>query len=285
MNPEEYLKQKKGQIDKALALYLEAENSPVFEAMRYAVLNGGKRFRPLLLLASGQNFGAAEELLLPYACSIELIHNYSLIHDDLPLMDNDDFRRGRPSCHKQFGPALALLAGNGLLSMAFEILAGAPTPASNHQVKERIIEDIAAVSGPRGLIAGQWLDMSFKPDNPQLADLQEIALKKTAGLIKVSASSGAKLGGASLAEVEALEKFGTFLGLAFQIRDDITDFNQDQSSVRRSSLPNMARWLGPTASVQYLKDLLDKAADSLKEYNIKSEIFGFFINQLDIGFK
>ncbi len=285
MNPEEYLSQKKDRIENALALYLQAENSPVFEAMSYSTLNGGKRFRPLLLLACGQHFGASEELLLPYACSVEFIHNYSLIHDDLPIMDNDDFRRGRPSCHKKFGPALALLAGNGLLSIAFEILAGAPAPAGNHQVKEQIIGEIAAASGPRGLIAGQWLDISFKPDNLKLADLQEIALKKTAGLIKASASSGARLGGASPAEVEALENFGTFLGLAFQLRDDIEDFNQDRGGSSRSSLPNMARCLGPTGSVQFLKELLDRAADSLKEYNFKSEIFRFFIDQLATGFK
>jgi geranylgeranyl diphosphate synthase type II len=284
MKPEEYLTQKRSRIEQALGFYLRVENSPVFEAMSYAVLDGGKRYRPLLLLASGQYFGADEELLLPYACAIEFIHNYSLIHDDLPLMDDDDFRRGRPTCHKKFGPALALLAGNGLLSLAFEILAGALAPAGNHKVKEQVIEEIAAAIGPRGLVAGQWLDISYKPENQELAVLQETALKKTAGLIRVSASSGARLGGASPAEAEAVEKFGTFLGLAFQLRDDLEDFDQDEAG-SRPLRPNLALFLGQTASLQYLEELLDKAANLLKEYNIDSETLNCFIYQLSISVK
>lgn len=279
LSPERYLEQKRKLLERALSSYLSAENSPVFEAMRYSVLRGGKRFRPLLLMSTGEYFGAGEELLLPYACALEFIHNYSLIHDDLPLMDDDDFRRGQPSCHRKFGQALALLAGDGLLTLAFEILAGAPAPGNDHQLKAMVAGEIARAAGPAGMVAGQWLDISINPECRELATYQEIVLKKTAGMIRVAAVSGARLARADDESIQALEKFGTYLGLAFQLRDDLQDLNQDRSA-GKASRPNLARVLGASASLEKLEEWLEKAALTLKEAAVDSRILIFFAQQM-----
>lgn len=275
-----YLDRKRTRLETALDYYLSAEDSPVFEAMRYAVLGGGKRFRPLLLLASGENFGAQEELLLPYACAVEFIHNYSLIHDDLPSMDDDDFRRGQPSCHKKFGEAMALLAGDGLLTLAFEILAIAPAPENDQGLKARIAADMAMAAGPRGMIAGQWLDITSRPENRDPAAYQEMASRKTAGLIRVSAVSGARLAGAPEAAIRGLEKFGLYLGLAFQLSDDLQDLSQDQSA-GRGFRPNLAKILGTSASLELLKTWQGKAQEALEEARIDSDILAYFIKKLE----
>lgn len=279
MTPEQYLEQTKSRLERALDSYLKPEDSPVLTAMRYSVLSGGKRFRPLLLLASGQHFGAAEELLLPYACALELIHNYSLIHDDLPLMDNDDFRRGQPSCHKKFGEAMALLAGDGLLTLAFEILAAAPAPGHDHQLKDMIMAEIARAAGVRGMIGGQWLDISFNPDNRDLAAYEETALKKTAELIRVAAACGARLAGASAEAIIALERYGRYLGLSFQLRDDLQDLEQDRVP-GPAFRPNLAAVLGREAASRLLSDWLNLALQELRRAGIDSEILRFFVNQL-----
>jgi len=281
METRDYLLLKKKKVDLALEAYLRREDSPVFEAMRYAVLNGGKRFRPLLLLSSGEYFGATEELLMPYACAIEFIHNYSLIHDDLPIMDNDDFRRGKPSCHKKFGQGMALLAGDGLLSFAFEVLAVAPYPPNSYKLKEQVLSDIARSVGPKGMVAGQWLDISFMPENKEIADYQETALKKTAGLIEVSAVSGARLAGVSETVVEAVKEYGTYLGLAFQLRDDLDDLGQELKN-GQTLRPNLARFLGQERATKLLNEFLSRAVSSLKKANIKSEIFAHFVRQLKL---
>lgn len=274
-----YLDRKRARLEKALSDYLSGEDSPVFEAMRYAVLGGGKRFRPLLLLAGGEHFGAEEELLLPYACAVEFIHNYSLIHDDLPLMDDDDFRRGQPSCHKKFGEALALLAGDGLLTLAFEILAAAPAPENDHRVKARVAAEIAAAAGPRGMVAGQWLDVNFGPDNHDPVAYREMASRKTAGLIRVSATSGARLAGAPEAAVQSLDSYGLYLGLAFQLRDDLQDLAQDRSA-GKAFRPNLARILGLPAALELLDTWLGQAAGALAEAGLDSDLLTFFITQL-----
>lgn len=276
---ESYLDRKRNRLEKTLDYYLSGEDSPVFEAMRYAVLGGGKRFRPLLLLASGEHFGATEEMLLPYACAVEFIHNYSLIHDDLPSMDDDDFRRGRPSCHKKFGEALALLAGDGLLTLAFEILATAPAPANDQGLKARVAAEMAMAAGPRGMIAGQWLDINFNPDKLDPAAYQEMASRKTAGLIRVSAVSGARLAGAPEISIQGLEKFGLYLGLAFQLCDDLQDLSQDQLA-GKTLRPNLARILGRSASLDLLKTWQGKAQEALEEACIDSDILTYFIKKL-----
>ncbi|MBM3284777.1 MAG: hypothetical protein FJY81_02795, partial [Candidatus Aminicenantes bacterium] len=157
MRPEESLAVRKRLVERELGRVLAREDSPLFQAMRYAVLNGGKRFRPLLLFASGACFGARRRILLPFACALELIHNYSLIHDDLPAMDDDDFRRGQPSCHRAFGEDIALLAGDGLLTLAFEMMAGAAVPGELVGRKQEAIRSISRAAGVSGMIGGQFL--------------------------------------------------------------------------------------------------------------------------------
>lgn len=230
----------------------------------------------------GNISGPRRSLLLPYACAVEFIHNYSLIHDDLPSMDDDDFRRGRPSCHKKFGEALALLAGDGLLTLAFEILATAPAPADDQGLKARVAAEMAMAAGPRGMIAGQWLDINFNPDNRDQAAYQEMASRKTAGLIRVSVVSGARLAGAPEVAIQGLEKFGIYLGLAFQLRDDFQDLGQDQAT-GKAIRPNLARILGRTASLELLETWLGKAQRALEDNGIDSDILTFFIKQLQPG--
>lgn len=223
MSVRDILEEKRKAVDSELGRLLSGDDSRLFEAMRYAVLGVGKRFRPILLLAAGEAFGARRSELLPYACAVELIHNYSLVHDDLPSVDNDDFRRGRPACHKVFGEGLALLAGDGLLSLAFEVLAGAPAPGGRGDRKELALREIAAAAGVSGMIKGQWLDISLPREGIDGDAYVDLARRKTGALIRASVRAGALLAGASGQGLEAAGEYGAALGLAFQIRDDLDD--------------------------------------------------------------
>jgi len=223
VNVRDRLEEARQAVDAELERLLAGDGSRLFDAMRYAVLGGGKRFRPLLLLAAGGAFGAPREALLPYACAIELIHNYSLVHDDLPAMDNDDFRRGKPSCHKAFGEGLAVLAGDGLLSLAFEVIAGAPSPGGRRERKEQALLEIAAAAGVRGMIKGQWLDISLSRQDADADAYTDLIRRKTGALIAASVKAGALLGGAPPRGLEAAGAYGESVGLAFQLRDDLAD--------------------------------------------------------------
>jgi geranylgeranyl pyrophosphate synthase len=232
LDTQDKLGEMRREIDAELGRVLAADGSRLFEAMRYAVLDGGKRFRPLLLLAAGEAFGAPRDSLLPYACAVELIHSYSLVHDDLPAMDNDDFRRGKPSCHKAFGEGLALLAGDGLLSLAFEVLTVAPHPQGHAERKEAALREIVAAAGVRGMIKGQWLDISLARKELDGSAFLGMIGKKTGTLIRASVKSGAILAGAPETGLEAVEEYGTALGLAFQLRDDLADAGRSASAPR-----------------------------------------------------
>jgi geranylgeranyl pyrophosphate synthase len=223
MRAEVSLRLKKAGIERELARLLPRGRSGLRRAMRYAVLPGGKRFRPLLLMASGACFGARRGVLLPFACSVELIHCYSLVHDDLPAMDNDDFRRGRPSCHRAFGEDVAILAGDGLLTLAFGVMAGAPVPVGLLGAKQKAIQVLSRRAGVEGMIGGQWLDISLPPEKLTRRRLDEMILRKTGALILGAIEAGALLGRAGRTETQALLGFGEKLGLAFQVRDDIAD--------------------------------------------------------------
>jgi len=216
-------------VDGELERLLAADGSRLLAAMRYAVLGGGKRFRPLVLLAAGEAFGASRPSLLPYACAVELIHNYSLVHDDLPAMDNDDLRRGRPSCHKAFGEGLALLAGDGLLSLAFEVIAGTPPDSGHPQRKDRAFREIASAAGVGGMVMGQWLDLSLRREEADADSFIDMIGKKTGALIQAAAKAGAILAGAPAPGLAAIGDYGAALGLAFQLRDDLADAGGDRS--------------------------------------------------------
>ncbi len=220
MDIKKYLDRTKTLIDKGLESYLPSprEYPPIIHrAMRHSIFAGGKRFRPILVLASCEVCGGKVKDVLPFACAVELIHTYSLIHDDLPAMDNDDYRRGRLSCHKKFGEAVAILAGDGLLTLAIELMAD----GSNPKRSLRVIREMTRAVGTRGLIGGQVVDISKVQKSK--ATLEYIHTHKTGRLISVSTRIGGIAAGASQPKVDLLGRFGETIGRAFQIVDDMLD--------------------------------------------------------------
>ncbi len=279
MNVRDRLQAKKEAVEEHLNLLLQEEENPLLKAMRYTVLSGGKRFRPLLALSSGECFGLAQDLVLPFGCALELIHNYSLVHDDLPIMDDDDFRRGKPSCHKVFGEDIALLVGDGLLTLAFEVLASARWDASNFARKESLIIEIAQGVGVRGMVGGQLLDITLNMDGLSENDLRDLMVKKTGALILVSARVGPILAGASPEEIHAMTEYGSHIGLAFQIRDDILDSSQFVSQDPLQH-PNAASFYGVKEAKKMLERHVRSAHDALDSANLESEELRFLASRL-----
>jgi len=279
MNVQDKLHAKKNAIEKSLDRFLPAEENPLVKAMRYTVLSGGKRFRPLLALASGECFGLNPDAVLPFGCALELIHNYSLVHDDLPMMDDDDFRRGKPSCHKVFGEDIALLVGDSLLTLAFEVLASAPWEESKSVQKEQMIREIAQSAGIQGMVGGQLLDITLKLDALSEDDLQDMMAKKTGALIQASVRVGPILAGASSADVLAMTHYGKNLGLAFQMRDDILDsdhfFPQDPPQH-----PNAASFYGIEGAKIKLGQHIQSALHALDSARLESEELRFLASKL-----
>ena len=232
---ETYLARGARQVDAALHTLLPPEDAfpgSVHQAMRYSVFAGGKRLRPLLTIAAAEAVGGAIEPVLPTACAVELIHTYSLIHDDLPSMDNSATRRGRPTCHVVFGEAVAVLAGDALHALAFELLAQTPSPVRPPTVVQ-VIREVAESIGTAGMVGGQVLDLlgERRPNLPVIpgwpgeagAAVHDIHVRKTAALIRACVRSGALLSGASAAALDALTRYGQRVGLAFQVIDDVLD--------------------------------------------------------------
>lgn len=220
----EYLEHKKQIVEEQLKqVVFKDQGVPVIgDAMEYSLLAGGKRLRPILSLMTCQLFEGEEQQVLPYACSLEMIHTYSLIHDDLPAMDNDDYRRGKLTNHKVYGEGFAILAGDALLNAAFELIHSAllENPQLNH-IKAAAY--ISKSSGIQGMIGGQCIDLFYenKPIDKELLNIMHN--KKTGALIQASLVAGALIGGAGDEDIQRLEKFGQLIGLAFQISDDILD--------------------------------------------------------------
>ena len=215
---EEYLQQKRLLINEALNNYLppgERKPKSLHQAMRYAVFPGGKRLRPILVLIATEICGGNAKKTMPLACAIELIHSYSLIHDDLPGMDNSDLRRGKMSCHRRFDEATAILAGDALLTLAFEILAR----TKNYQV----IAEVAKAIGSEGMVAGQIVDLLYQNKNPDRKILRYIRERKTGALFTTSLRTGAMLTKASAEKIKHFVEFGKSFGIAFQIYDDLKD--------------------------------------------------------------
>jgi len=273
MNFKKYLENKKNIIDKALDEYLPPEeNSPsiIHKAIRYSVFGGGKRIRPILTLATAELFGKDTESVIKTACGIELIHTFSLIHDDLPSIDNDDFRRGKPSNHKVFGEAIAILAGDALLVSGFDLI------TKNMEVKEikkqsilKVIKETSFYIGTENMLGGQVEDITLNDKDITKADLINLYMKKTAALICLSIRSGAILSGANQRQIKALTKYGENIGLAFQIIDDMLDVMQDQ---RDAGKLNYANKFGMKESKNESERLINEAKDSLKIFNHKAEI-------------
>jgi geranylgeranyl diphosphate synthase type II len=210
--------------------------------MRYSVFAGGKRVRPILAIAAAEAVGGTAVDVLPLACALECIHTYSLIHDDLPALDNDDYRRGRLTNHKVFGEANAILAGDALLTFAFELMGDARH--WKQWVPERVVRviyEVAHAIGTFGMIGGQVVDLQMEGQDIDLPALQYMHARKTGALIRTSVRSGAMLGGGSPAEVEALTDYGMHIGLAFQIMDDILDVRGDEQLMGKALRKDDAR--------------------------------------------
>jgi geranylgeranyl diphosphate synthase type II len=279
MDLKAYLKQQCARVDAALDSYLPRENElphSLHKAMRYSVFAGGKRVRPILMLAACQAVGGDTERALPAACALEMIHTYSLIHDDLPAMDDDDFRRGNPTNHKVFGEAIAILAGDALLTEAFKLIS-APRSAADCDPAARlaVIQVIAACAGSYGMVGGQVVDMESegKPDI-DLPTVQYIHTHKTGALIRASVVSGALLGSSDETKLAAITRYGAAAGLAFQIADDILDIEGTTEEIGKDAGSDEARGkatypavMGLAAAKQEAQSMMDEALRAL-------EIFG-----------
>ena len=270
-----YLIERKLLVDRALAHYFKKDHdtSVLHQAVRYSVLDGGKRFRPILTLAVGELFGAKRKVLLPFACAIELIHCYSLIHDDLPALDNDDLRRGKPSCHKQFGEAIALLAGDALLTEAFFIMSdpraarllGAP-------LISRLIREISEAASIRGMIGGQSTELGLVKQKVTPAILEGLDRLKTGALIKTAARVGAMIGGATRKDLDRVTRYAQSLGLAFQITDDILDADEVLSdNSNHKGIANYVSVAGAERASERVRGLLTACLREMQPYGTAAE--------------
>ena len=232
MDLKAYLRDKRALVDEALkSVFPEPQGfaADVVRAMTYSLFAGGKRLRPILCIGGAEAVGKEGRTILPFACSLELIHTYSLIHDDLPVMDNDDLRRGKPTSHKVFGEAVALLAGDGLLTEAFRLMAG--TSGVDPRALLKVIRLVGSAAGYQGMVGGQVVDIQSegKPVDPSLVNF--IHSHKTGALIHASVTSGAILGEGTEEQVNAISSYGEKIGLAFQIADDILDVEGDSKTM------------------------------------------------------
>jgi geranylgeranyl diphosphate synthase type II len=267
------------QVDRALERYLPGEDTPPTElscAMRYSVFAGGKRLRPVLCLMAGKMVGSPAAALMPGACAIEMVHTYSLIHDDLPAMDDDDYRRGRLTSHKVFGEAMAILAGDGLLTLAFETIT---RYTRDPKVAAKLCRELAAASGWSGMVGGQVFDIKSEGRPPDAKLVEEIHKRKTAALIRASVRMGAIAGGARDAELRDLTRFGEALGLLFQVTDDILDEIGDEEKMGKrlhkdaeQGKQTYPRVHGLEAALRLAASLAAAAEKALANYGERAEV-------------
>ena len=238
----QYLEARRLTVEEALEVALPQQDGPetrVVEAMRYSLFAGGKRLRPILCLAASEAVGGDLEAAMPAGCALEMIHTYSLIHDDLPAMDDDDLRRGKPTNHKVFGEAIAILAGDGLLTEAFVLLSDYNSLLPERAVQ--VIGGIAEAASYRGMVGGQVVDILSQNKRADLETVQQMHSRKTAALIAAATESGALAGKGSEAQVAALAQYGRAIGLAFQIADDILDIEGDTELLGKTTGADEAR--------------------------------------------
>ncbi len=269
-----YVAEKRAVVEGALERCLppaDAAPGRLHEAMRYGVFSGGKRLRPILALASFELVGGQGDGALAPAFALELVHTYSLIHDDLPAMDDDDMRRGRPTCHKAFGEAVAILAGDALLTLAFELVARDTSLEPSRRVA--VIEELARANGSRGMVGGQAADIGMEGAPPSLDAITFIHTNKTALPLAASVRVGAIAGGAGPADLEALTVYGRKAGLAFQITDDILDVTGTAEEMGKAVGKDVARGkmtypgvVGVEAAGRHARELLDEAVRALARF-------------------
>ncbi|MFB3902933.1 MAG: polyprenyl synthetase family protein [Acidobacteriota bacterium] len=282
-NIEQYMRRQKELVDAHLDEILPragAYPEIIHEAMRYSVFAGGKRLRPLLALATGEALGGDHRRVLTLACALEMIHTYSLIHDDLPAMDNDDFRRGQPTAHKKFGEGLAILAGDGLLTLAFQVLTEIPMPAGQAEIKVKVIERIARAIGTScGMLGGQVVDLTTEGKNFTREELDYIHSSKTGALIQASVESAALISDSPPDTIERIARFGARIGLAFQVVDDILDVEASSAELGKTAGKDRAggkatypALLGLEASKEIARKLVAEGADELDFLGEKAEV-------------
>jgi geranylgeranyl diphosphate synthase type II len=278
----EYLTRRAAEVNAWLECLVSSEMVPpqqLHRAMRYSLLAGGKRLRPTLVLASGEAFGASTDDLMPAACAIEMIHTYSLIHDDLPAMDNDDLRRGRPTCHKVFGEAMAILAGDALLTQAFRVLSS-EGPERQPARDLRVIREVATAAGTvDALIGGQVADIESEGKPVDDSMLEYIHRSKTGAMITASVVVGGIIGGAGDPQIESLRAYGERIGLAFQIADDILDVTSTSEQLGKTPGKDQAASKatypsvhGIAASEKRANQLVAEAVDIVSGLGVDSRI-------------
>ncbi|SFA44870.1 geranylgeranyl diphosphate synthase, type II [Parageobacillus thermantarcticus] len=282
---EQFLQEHKQRLENVLPHYITRMAAPetIKRAMAYSLEAGGKRIRPLLLFATLHSFGKEPDIGLPVACAIEMIHTYSLIHDDLPSMDNDDLRRGKPTNHKVFGEAMAILAGDGLLTYAFQVIAEADDARISPMTKIRLIEELAKAAGPEGMVAGQVADIEGEGKQLSLEQLEYIHRHKTGKMLQYSVLAGALLAGANDKQLRHLDSFASHLGLAFQIRDDILDIEGSEEKIGKrvgSDIENKKVTYPSLLTIAGAKEKLSFHIEEAKRYLQKAEVDGSVLSYI-----
>ncbi len=271
-----YLESRKAWVEEALSQRIDVseEPRPLFEAMSYSLLAGGKRIRPILMMAAYEIFAEDARKILPFACALEMIHTYSLIHDDLPAMDDDDLRRGKPTCHKVFGDAMAILAGDALLTEAFALITnGEETSAWPAQLRLAAAHELAVAAGMRGMVGGQAMDILSEHKAVSIDTVHFIHTRKTGALIRAAVRMGSILGNAPAHALEKVSRYGEAIGMAFQIVDDILDVEGDTAvlgkaagadgKLEKATYPHV---VGLEASKTKAKELIEEAKSALAPF-------------------
>jgi farnesyl diphosphate synthase len=277
-------------VERALEAWVPADApAGLGAAMRYAVLDGGKRLRPLLVLAAAQAVGGAHAAALRAAVAVELIHAYSLVHDDMPCMDNDLLRRGKPTVHVQFGEAQALLAGDAMQALAFEILTPDDEPALPPALQARLVQLLARASGQQGMAGGQAIDLASVGKALDEATLRDMHRRKTGALLQASVLMGAACGATQAGAWDALAEYGAALGLAFQVVDDILDVTQASEVLGKTAgkdqdanKPTYVTMLGLDAARQYANDLHSQALSALTRAGLTAPLLVSLADRLVI---
>ena len=279
MNLDSYLARRQQQIDRYLERCLPAAAERLIEAMRYSLFSGGKRVRPILALAACDAVAGEAADVLPFACGIELIHTYSLIHDDLPAMDDDALRRGKPTNHVVYGEAMAILAGDALLTEAFRVMADAALKAGDDCRRGlQVLGEVAKAAGAYGMVAGQAMDMDAEDTGANLPTVELIHIRKTGALIRAAVRAGALLGGARADQLRRLTRYADCVGLAFQVADDILDAEGTTTLTGKTTGRDLERHkatfpalLGLSATKERARDLLANALRALRTFDERAE--------------
>ena len=290
MDIKKYLEEKKEIVDLALEKYfpsqpgsIEGEVIPasLHKAIRYSLFAGGKRIRPILSMAAFESVGGKGDTILPFSCALELIHTYSLIHDDLPALDNDDYRRGNPTCHKVFGEAIGILAGDALLTEAFRLMTNQVIQEfslRNGRLALDVIHQVAQAAGVFGMVGGQVVDIESEGKGVDFPTLQYIHTHKTGALILVSVRVGAMLGGANKETLKALTRFGEGIGLTFQIADDILNVEGKAALLGKKTGSDLSRkkatypsLFGLEESKRRAKELVTSAVEAIRSFGSEAE--------------